>query len=130
MLRVRHLGKRVARQPVLVERVLVRLAQRRPQQARFLRLQPRHVLVGPGPDKALHDVEHMRPALVAAGGARHLPRPQIGFGRRRLEIGLRVVFAEQRHEVLQVARPMPCVMNQRPSLVWQMLGLWLGNSPA
>src|SRR5262249_30917364 len=26
--------------------------------------------------------------------------------------------------------PMPWVMNQRPSLVWQMLGLWLGPSDA
>ena len=89
---------------MLVERVLVRLAQRRPEEPGILRLAPRHVLVGPGADEALHDVEHMRPRLVAAGGAGHLTRPQIGIRRGRLQIGLGAVFRQQRHEVLQVAR--------------------------
>jgi hypothetical protein len=53
------LGKGLAREPVLVQRVLMRLAQRRPEEPRILRLAPRHVVVGPGTDKALHDIEHV-----------------------------------------------------------------------
>src|SRR5258707_1332715 len=56
---VLDIGKGLAYQPMLVERVLVRFAQRRPEEAGILRLAPRHVGVGPGADKALHDVEHM-----------------------------------------------------------------------
>src|SRR5579872_5635269 len=37
-------GKGLARPPMLVERVFVRLAQRRPEQPGILRLKPRHVL--------------------------------------------------------------------------------------
>jgi hypothetical protein len=44
-----------------------------------------------------------------------LARPEIGFGRRGLEIGLRIVFAQQRHEVLQVARAHP--MRDEPAPV-------------
>src|SRR4051812_27496839 len=66
-LRMLDLGKGLAYPPVLVERVLMRLAQRRPQQPGILRLAPRHILVGPGADKALHDVEHVRAGLVASG---------------------------------------------------------------
>src|SRR5205085_2598609 len=84
--RMLDLGKGLAYPPVLVERVLVRLAQWRPQQPGILRLAPRHVLVGPGADKALHDIEHVRAGLVASGGAGHLARPQIHLGRRRLQI--------------------------------------------
>ncbi len=79
----------------------------------------------------------MRPALVAAGGARHLPRPQIGFRGRRLEIGLRVVFAEQRHEVFQVARPHAVRDEPAPVLgvadaravVGELAGVTAGHAP-
>ena len=103
-LRVLDIGEGVAGEPMLVERILVRLAQWRPEEARILRLAPRHVLIGPGAHKTLHDVEHMRPRLITAGGAGHLTRAQIGIRRRRLQIGLGAVFRQQRHEVLQVAR--------------------------
>ena len=97
---VLDIGESLAREPMFVERILVRLAQWRPQEAGILRLAPRHVLVGPGADKALHHVEHVRPRLVAAGRARHLARPQIGIGRRRLQIGRGAVFRQQRHQIL------------------------------
>ena len=97
---VLDIGESLAREPMFVERILVRLAQWRPQEAGILRLAPRHVLVGPGADKALHHVEHVRPRLVDAGRARHLARPQIGIGRRRLQIGRGAVFRQQRHQIL------------------------------
>ena len=75
MLRMIHVGEALALQPVLVERVLVRLAQRRPQQAGILRLAPRHVGIGPGADEALHHVQHVRARLVAGLRAGHLRAP-------------------------------------------------------
>src|SRR6059058_3036696 len=60
-LRMLDIGKGLAGEPMLVERVFVRLAQRRPEEPRILRLAPWHVRVGPGTDEALHDVEHVRP---------------------------------------------------------------------
>ena len=117
-LRVLDIGEGLAGQPMLVERILVRLAQRRPEEARILRLAPRHVLVGPGADEALHDVEHMRPPFVTAGRAGHLTRPQIGIRRRRLQIGLGAVFRQQRHQILQVARAH--AMGDEPAPVLRM----------
>src|SRR5262245_33435692 len=48
LLKMLDIGEGLADQPMLVKRILVRLAQRRPQKSRILRLSPRHVLVGPG----------------------------------------------------------------------------------
>ena len=79
----------------------------------------------------------MRPRLVAARRAGHLPRPQIGIGRRRLQIGLRAVFRQQRHEVLQVARahavgdepaPVLGVANAR-RMVGEFGGMPVGQPP-
>ena len=92
--RMLDLGEGLAGQPMLVERVLVRLAQWRPEEAGVLRLAPRHVLVGPGAHKTLHDIEHVGARLVAACRAGYLTRLQIGLGRRRLQIGLRAIFAQ------------------------------------
>ena len=104
MFRMKHVGEALAFQPVLVQRVLMRLAQRRPQQAGILRLAPRHVGIGPGADEALHHVQHMRARLVAGLRAGHLTRLQVGIRRRRLQIRLHAVFRQQRHQVLQIAR--------------------------
>ena len=104
MLRMMHIGETAARQPMLVQRVFMRLADRRPQQAGILRLPPRHVLIGPGPHETLHHVQHMRPRLVRRGRARHRARLQIDIRTGRLQIRLHAVFAQQRHEVLQIAR--------------------------
>jgi hypothetical protein len=89
-----HIGERFSFQPVLIARIFMRLADRRPQQAGLLRLQPRHVLVGPGAGEPLHDVEHMRLRLVADGRARHRPRLQIRIRRRRLQVRLHIVFRQ------------------------------------
>ena len=92
MLRMIHLGEGFALDPVLVERVFMRLADRRPQQPGLLRLQPWHVLVGPGAGEALHDIDHMRPRLVAGGRSGHRARLQVGIRRRRLQVRLHAVF--------------------------------------
>src|SRR5262245_21739779 len=58
-----------ARQPMRVECILMRLADRRPQQAGFLGLAPGNAVVDMCAHEALVHVQNMRPALVAAGGA-------------------------------------------------------------
>jgi len=58
-------GEAVAAQPVLVERALVRLAQRRPEQTRLLRVSPRHRVVAEGPNEAPDHLEDMSLAFVA-----------------------------------------------------------------
>ena len=82
----------------------MRLADRRPQQAGFLRLQPRHVLIRPGAGETLHHVDHVRSGFVAGGGPRHCAGLQVGIRRRRLQVGLHAVLGQQRHQRLQVAR--------------------------
>ena len=83
----------------------MRLADRRPEQAGVLRLPPGHVGIGPGADEALDDVQHVRTGFIAGGRARHVAGLQIGIRGRRLQVGLGVVFGQERDQVVQVARP-------------------------
>ena len=97
-------GAAPAREPVRVHRVLVRLAQRRPEHPRFLRLAPRHVLVGERAHEALHGLH----AVVALGrarpGAGHEPAARRQRRLLGVEAGLHAVALEERDEPLGLAR--------------------------
>ena len=64
MLRVFDLGEGAAGLPMHIRHILLRLAQWRPEQPGILRLAPWHAVIAMGPDEALHDLQHMRLALV------------------------------------------------------------------
>ena len=103
MLRVLDLGEGAARLPVGVRDILVRLAQRCPEQAGILGLAPGHAVVAVGADEALHDIEHMRLAFVIGAGAGDVARLGVGFRRRHGEVGLHAVAGEEGDQIRLVA---------------------------
>ena len=92
--RMIHIGKGPPGQPVRIQRVFVRLADRGPQQAGLLRLQPGHVLVGPGAHKPLHHIQHMRPSLVGRCRSRDGSGFQVHVGAGRLQVRFHPVLGQ------------------------------------
>ena len=103
-LRMLDVAKAVAPKPVLVERALVRLAQRGPEEACLLSFAPRRRVVPECANEPLDDFENVRLALVAPRRPRHVAGAQISVASRRLQIGAHVVAVEERHELGLVSR--------------------------
>ena len=125
-------------QPVLVERVLMRLANRRPQQAGILRLRHGMSCVGPGADEALHDIQHMRPRFVAWPSSRAPARAfRSASGGGGCRSACMPYLRQQRHQVLQVARahavrdePAPILgMHDAGRMVWRLHRMPAGQPP-
>ena len=102
-LRVLDLRERAAKLPMLVERVLVRLAERGPEKARLLRLVPRHVVIAIRADEALDDLQDVRLPLVGRRRAGHVARLEVAVGCRLLQIGRHAVALEEGNEIRLVA---------------------------
>ncbi len=94
-----------ARDPVRVEGVLVRLAQRRPEHAEFLRLPPRHVLVGEVPHEPLHGFHALVALLLDRAGPRHETSAFREVARLLVHAGFDAVTVEQFDQPVAVSRP-------------------------
>ena len=95
-----------AREPVRIDGVLVRLAQRRPEHPRLLRLAPRHVLVRERAHEALHGLHGVVALRRARARCRERTVRSVGAAVcSGVEAGPHAVALEQlRRAVLAVAR--------------------------
>ncbi len=88
----------LARDPVRIHRVLVRLPERRPEHAGLLRLAPRHVRVGERAHEALHGFHGEVPLARRRRGARNEPAPGSHEALLRVEPGRQAVALQQADE--------------------------------
>jgi len=107
----------LAREPVRIHGVLVRLPQRRPEHPGLLGFTPRHVLVGERAHEALNGLH----AVVARGrarpGAGHEPSAQRQGGLLRVEACVHAVALEQRDEALRLTRTRAQVGHHPPAVL-------------
>ena len=96
---VLDVGAAPAREPVWIHRVLVRLAQGRPQHAGLLGFAPRHVVVGERPHEALDGLHGVVALLRARSRARHEPSARRQGGLLGVEPGVHAVLLEQGDEL-------------------------------
>ena len=111
-----RIGKRAARlgmkdfadrpafQPMLVGDALVRLSDRRPKQARGLRLAPGHFVVSEGANEALDHFERVRRLLVRCRGPRNIARAEIAALLGDAQIRRHPVSIEEGREIGAVSR--------------------------
>ena len=99
------IGDAAALDPVGVERVLVRLAQRRPQHSRLLCLAPGDVLVGERAHEARHGLHRLVAARLVGCGAWHEAADARRFRGLFVESRFDAVRLHQSDQLLAVVRP-------------------------
>src|SRR5207245_5198864 len=88
----------LAREPVRIHSVLVRLPQRRPEHAGLLGFTPGHVVVGERPYEALHGLHGVVAFPGSRRGARNEPAAMSYDALLRVESGRHAVALEQADE--------------------------------
>jgi hypothetical protein len=130
---MKDFGDRAAFQPVLVGNTLMRFSDRRPKQARGLRLAPGRFLVSKGADEPLDHLERVRRLLVRSSGPRDVARAEVARTLGGAKIGRHPIAIEERREIGAVS---PAdAPGHEPATIFRMADAWhaghdLGGMPA
>ena len=96
---MKDFADRAAFQPVLVGNALVRLSDRRPKQARRLRLAPGRFVVSEGADEPLDHFERVRRLFVRRSSSRDIARARVARALGGAKIRRHPITIEERREI-------------------------------